>query len=352
MKHCNACMISALNRGLGVLTIVALTALALVSPEHGAGQAPARAATQTQVWFHPNLGSEDLLRLFSEPDSWPRVRERINVFGFGFASLRDPNNAAIQKFGPGNNWLAIQRADAVRKLSDWGKLIDVTAQSIQFYKEPPAPLENARRQAKLTLEAIDNVFAAGGRVQYISMDSPLHFSERNRYSRQDAVQAVASYIDAVRARYPEIQVGEYSSYPSFSVAEIERWVDALTAAGARPAFEHLDINYQLLLQPRQTAGRARFAADLPALAAFYRQRHIPWGPVFTTTTGVVTSSRQFFTETRQSIQLEQSVLRALPEHVVFQSWADDSAGRKTYPANLPETGNFSLTYLVKSVMGL
>jgi hypothetical protein len=349
---------------LGALTIAGLAALYLATS--GASQtkvAPGRpsarpqdSATRVQVWFHPNMGSEDLLRLFSSPEAWPTVRDRVDVFGLSYTALRDTNPAARKKLGP-NTWEAIQKADVVKKLAAWGKALDLTAQPIQSYRQspqklPPA-LENAQHQAALTIEAIDNVRAQGGQVQYVTMDEPLRFSgpDQNNYALADTVKAVKAYMTAIHDKYPDIQIGEYMPYPRYSAVQIERWIDLLAAAGTAPAFEHLDVNYQFLLQPRQGAGRARLAAELPALAAFCRQRQIPFGVVYTTT-GTIGSSRQFFVQTRQSIQLAQSVMRVPPDHVIFQSWAEDAAGQKLHPVNLPETGNFSLTYLVKTVLGL
>jgi hypothetical protein len=334
------------------LLVTGLIALDTTYSSRVSAQSRLGSATRPQVWFHPNAGSEDFLRLFTEPESWAHVRDRIDVFGFGYTALRETNPAATRLLGP-NTWPAIQRADAVRKLSAWGKAIGVTVQPIQAYPSPPPAVENGQKQALLTLGAIDNVYKAGGKVQYISMDEPLRFSapDFNNYSYRDTVQGVKTFIEDIHAKYPEIQIGEYMPYPRFSLAQIEQWINALTAAGVPPAFEHVDLNYQFLMQPRQGVARARFAADLPALAAFCRQQRIPFGIVFTTT-NVVNSSQQFFVQTRQSMQFVQPLLRPLPDHLIFQSWAVDMSGQKTYPANLPETGNSSLSYLVKTSLGL
>jgi hypothetical protein len=310
--------------------------------------------TRPQVWFHPNIGSEDLLRLFKEPNTWARARARIDVFGFNFPAVRDPNNnISIRRFGGPNTWTALQRVDAVRQLIGWGKAINITAQSIQLHPVPPPAVENAEAQAKLTIEALDNVYAAGGRVQYITMDSPYFFSQPGRcnYTFADTIRAIQAYVESVHAKYPDVQIGENTQYPNFTAGQIKQWIDALTAAGVPPAFEHLDINYQLLLRPRQTAARIRFTSDLPALVAYIRQQGISCGLVCTTT-GIVNSNQQYYTGTCQSIQLWQSALRANPDHLVFQSWAEDPTGRKIYPSNLPETGSYSLTALVNNYPGL
>ena len=200
------------------------------------------------------------------------------------------------------------------------------------------------------LEAIDNVVAEGGKVQSVSMDEPLfHGGRECNYSTQDIISGVKLYVDTIHAKYPDIQVGEYMPYPSFSAAQIEQWVNGLTSAGVPPAFEHLDINYGLLMLPRQALARARFTTDLPTLAAYFKQRQIPFG-VIIDAQGIMASSQQFFVQSRQNARLIQSLLRGFPPHLVFQSWVVDPYNRKIYPINLPETGNYSMTYLIRAVL--
>jgi hypothetical protein len=341
--------------GLVLLAALGLVAFHARQPDHAKAQTRVRktSTTRPQVWFQPNIGSEDLLRLFKEPATWARARDKIDVFGFYFPCVLDSSNASVRRFGGANTLTALQRVDAFRKLMSWGKAINITTQSIQVHPVPPPAVANAEVQAKLTIQALDNIYAAGGKVQYITMDSPYFMSQpgRSNYTFGDTVRAIRTYVEAVHAKYPDVQIGENISYPSFSVAQIKQWIDALTAAGVPPAFEHLDINYQLLLRPRQAAARIRFASDLPALVAYIQRQGIRCGLVCTTT-GIVNSTQQYYLETRQSIQLWQSVLRAYPDCLVFQSWAEDTAGRKTYPSNLPEVGNYSLTALVNSFPGL
>jgi hypothetical protein len=341
--------------GVGLLAFLGLVTLHARQPDHAKAQTRVRKTStgRPQVWLQPNIGSQDLLRLFKEPATWARARDKIDVFGFYLPCVRDPNNVSVRRFGGANTWTALQDVDAARKLMSWGKAINITAQSLQVHPNPPPAQANAEFQAKLTIEALDNVYAAGGKVQYITMDSPYFFSQPGRlnYSFQDAVRGVRTYVEAVHVKYPDVQIGENISYPSFSIGQIKQWIDAQTAAGVPPAFEHLDINYQLLLRPRQAAARVRFASDLPALVAYIRQQGIRCGLVCTTT-GVVNSNQQYYFETRQSIQLWESALRAYPDCLIFQSWAEDPAGRKIYPSNLPEAGNYSLTALINSFPGL
>jgi hypothetical protein len=290
--------------------------------------------------------------MFTEPEAWPRVRAHLDVFSFNHKCLRDVNDPEIKKWNTKNTWPAIRQVDAIRKLTSWGIAIDVGAAPIQPYplsKLPPV-LENARRQAKIVLESIDNVAAEGGKVQSISMDHPLFHGVREcNYSPREIISGVKLYVDTIHAKYPDIQIGEYIAYPTFTPAQIEQWVDGLSAAGVAPAFEHLDINYGLILQPRQGLARARFGSDLPALAAYFTQRQIPFG-VLIHAQGVMPSSQQYFTPALQNARLIRSTLRGYQPHLIFESWVVDPYGRKIYPVNLPETGNYSMTYLIRSVL--
>jgi hypothetical protein len=166
---------------------------------------------------------------------------------------------------------------------------------------------------------------------------------------RDIISAVKLYVDTIHAKYPDIQVGEYVAYPHFSAAQIEQWIDALTSAGVAPAFEHLDIQYGLLMLPEKGLARARFATEMPALATYFKRRQIPFG-VLIHAQGVMASSQQYFTLARQNARLIQSTLRGFQPHLVFESWVVDPHGRKIYPVNLPETGNYSMTYLIRAVL--
>src|ERR1700732_1881574 len=109
------------RQALRVLTTTLILAFALAAPGDphsslASGQAPSRSETRQQVWIHPNFGSEDLLRMFTEPDAWPRVRGRIDVFSFSHKCLRDPNDPEVKKWKTKNTWPAIQQADAIRRL--------------------------------------------------------------------------------------------------------------------------------------------------------------------------------------------------------------------------------------------
>jgi hypothetical protein len=345
------------SQALRVVTAALVLAFAL-APSGGphssraSGQAPAGSGTRTQVWIHPNFGSEDFLRMFTQPDAWSHVRDRLDVFSINHNCLRDPNSPAIKKWKTKNTWPEIQRVDAIRKLTTWGIAIDVSAAPIQPYPAGglPSALENARRQAKLVLEAIDNVVAEGGKVQSVSMDEPLlHGGRESNYSMRDLISGIKLYVDTIHAKYPDIQVGEYVPYPAFSAAQIEQWIDGLSSAGVAPAFEHLDINYGLLMLPRQGLARARFPTDVQALAAYFKQRQIPFG-VIIDAQGLMASSQQFFTQARQNAQIIRSILRGFQPHLVFQSWVEGPVGRKIYPVNLPETGNYSMTYLIRAVL--
>ena len=75
--------------------------------------------------------------MFAEPDAWSHVRDRLDVFSFNHNCLRDPNNPAIKKWKSKNTWPAIQEVGAIRKLTSWGKAIDVSAAPIQYYPSPP-----------------------------------------------------------------------------------------------------------------------------------------------------------------------------------------------------------------------
>src|SRR5690242_2034774 len=65
-----------------------------------------------QLWFSPNPGSLDLLRMFEQPEEWARARGLTSVFNF---TQQHTFNTALPVVGP-NSYAALVRVGAFRQL--------------------------------------------------------------------------------------------------------------------------------------------------------------------------------------------------------------------------------------------
>src|SRR5579872_3355626 len=85
----------------------------------GSGEVLARADASYTVWFTPNVGSPDLLQLFTAPDGWPRARRVVGVFKFYGQQLASTEPAQCPTCGD-NILPRLAEAGAFDRLAEWG----------------------------------------------------------------------------------------------------------------------------------------------------------------------------------------------------------------------------------------
>jgi hypothetical protein len=291
-----------------------------------------------QTWFAPNMGSVDFPELFSDPDRWKTARAQVDVFQFYANTLSgDPYDIG------GDNVLdTFVDVGAFGKLHKWGIPIAIEAGVIKFFAcKHGSWAEYANR-------AIDNVESSGGRVSFIAMDEPLlggrleEGGKSCRYSANEAATEVAAFMEAIRRAHPEVQVGTIETIPPQTVAEVEEWITALEAAGAKPAFLHLDV------EVADGIANRRFVAGLRRLRDFSEARGIPFGLILTADWQVADSDEAYY----RSVMNWAAAIRdgmGRPTHAIFQSWMGPAAsGLHEMPRNLPEDAPrvFSHTRLI------
>lgn len=54
----------------------------------------------------------------------------------------------------------------------------------------------------------------------------------------------ASQCDQFRSAHHDVLVGDIGAYPDYPAADLEEWILTLEAAGAKPAFFHLDVDLE------------------------------------------------------------------------------------------------------------
>jgi hypothetical protein len=283
-----------------------------------------------QVWFAPNMGSQDFAELFTKPEQWSQARSRIDVLKFFPQNLVYSPSPLLGD----NNLNAFVRVDAFRKLADWGIAIDIDVGAVKEWG-------CGTREFRQANETIQNVVSHGGVVTILDMDEPFMGGQLTAngltcgFTMEQSADATAQFVGLVKDAYPDMLVGETEPYPYFSVAELEGWTRALEDRGVHLAHFHIDVD------PVYARDLGRdVAADLRELSGFLQEHGIPFGVILTSDWTDAGSNRAYFESTLAWLRAVNAAI-GRPPHVLFQSWQGDPADRAHQglhwvPINLPE----------------
>jgi hypothetical protein len=302
--------------------LVALTASSTSAP------AAAFPFSADRIWFAPGPGTPDYLRLFDHPEEWAHTRALVRVFKFYNQHTQTPPPAMV---GP-NTYDALVRVDAFRKLRRWGIKTAMEVGSVkEFFCEPGSG--GMAASIRNTIDGIRAIEAGGGSVEYVAMDEPW-VAGRARVCGGPALEPVADmvavYMAGVRQAAPRTAIGLIEAYPFSSAAAIERMLDLLDARGTRPAFLHMDVDWPSL-------GLGDFARDMTRLKDACASRGIAFGIIVLGAHGE--ADALYAADARVMANLIADAFKeweAMPQHVIFQSWAETSTGLFITPTNLPE----------------
>jgi len=328
------------NRG-GVVAAAAVAAIAVllfVPLRAGvAGAAPA-----DRIWFAPGPGTTDFVRLFQHPDEWVRARQQFSVFKFYQQHTQTPAPGIV---GP-NTYTALASAGAFRTLTQWGKKIGIEVGAVkEFYCTADASGMDAA--VRDTLASVAAVQTASGTVSYLAMDEPW-VSGRSRACGGPALEPtadrVAFYMRGVHAVYPNIAIGLIEAYPFSSADAIDRMLSLLADRGTPPAFLHMDVDWHL-------SGAPAFVRDIKRLSDAARARGITYGVIITGYNG--DADALYAVDAYGMTDLLSQTFGnwgGMPDHLIFQSWAESRTGLLITPNNLPETRAFTHTSLTADIL--
>ena len=311
------------------------------------GLHPASADEQTmsesQVWFAPNLGSTDMLKLFTHPSEWASVRADIDVFKFYTGHVASGDQSCKGTVRCGSNYLKnFVKVDAFAKLKKWG--VDIAIESL--YPFPNRSQSNIPQCAtgewavdyatKISTELIRYVHSNGGTVRYLAMDEPVrkwypHFFGEERKKRpclydslSKLADDVAAYIQQVNTTYPSVGIGQIELYPEVSVSQLQEWVSELEKRGISLPFLHLDVHQATIDAYRKFGVPIDVKGDLQTLKSYLDARNIAFGIIFTDTHWQKYRSDQYtdkmyFENTTEWIRFVKKAIDK-PDHSIFQSW--------------------------------
>ena len=301
-----------------------------------------------QMWIHPNLGAEDLLDMFTDEHlaAWTQARRRLDGFQFHQGNVLTGECPYCRTVdGRSNSYEALAAAGAFRKLTRWGIPISIEVGALKpFNCENPAI--DVGPTVAAASRAIANVKAAGGRVVSVSMDEPFTggmLAGRCRLTSDEVARILVEYyLRPLQAEHPGVRVGLIEIYPGFTVDELLRHVDALTAAGYTVPYLLLDWDQFAPLRAGQTID-----ADLQRLQEGLRQRRIQFGIIVWGDDG--SSSESWSEDALAMAERYRAALSGRPDRIVIESWsrADPRQDRGLwYPRMLPETDPMTMTSFV------
>ncbi len=290
----------------------------VVSAALGSCASPTRGP---EVWFTPNLGSLDMLDLFTRPTLWRAARQATTVFKFYQRALLADTPAACPECGR-NILPELARVDAFNRLNSWGISIGIEVGALKSW--------GCAASATLppTLEAVRRVEAHQAVVSVLAMDEPLLGARDCDLSLDEAAVHVSRFAVQARAGRPGLRVGDIEPYPVLSVPTLLDWLAALRGNGFTPAFLHLDVD-------RAHAARigADVAGDLRTLRANVEAQGIPLGVIFWSE--VNTSDAAYAADVTSWVETVHAAI-GQPTQSIFQSWIASPDGAQRVPSNLPE----------------
>ena len=315
--------------------VIAVLAAAIGAPPGLLATIPVRA---DRIWFSPDPGTIDFLRLFEHPEEWEHVREVVRVFKFYGQHTQTPAPPIV---GP-NTYDALVRADAFRKVMQFGMKIALEIGSVkQFYcTRDSSGMDESIRSS---IEAVNRIGAGGGAVRYLSMDEPW-VAGKSRVCGGPALEPtadrVAVYMSAVQRAFPQLKIGLIEAYPYSSADDIQRILELMRARGLPPAFLHLDVD-------RRALGPGDFQRDLPRLKDLAASQRVPFGVIIWGYNG--DADPLFASDAAQLANLLADTFQTwdeMPDQIVFQSWAVSATGQLITPSNLPEDRVYTHTNIV------
>ncbi len=341
---------------------------------------------EDQVWFSPNVGSVDMLDLFTTPEFWETTRSRIDIFKFNGGNVATGGWSCVElpHYNCGDNHIQnFIDVDAFSKLGQWG--IGIALES--YFAGPVMsldPLECSTpeyiRNMSLggSINIIQSVQGNGGTVTYLAMDEPLrrwlpeYYYEYTgqtdpRPCLADSIDTLADYmadyILQMNTWFPSVQIGHIELYPEVGVDQFKAWIQALEARGVHLPFLHLDVHGPRVDSYISFGLNLDVVADLLELKSFCESHDIALGVIFT---DIYWDSRYWeegsYTDAtyyQATLDWIESVkdMGVVPHHSIYQSWVKPhyttGSGPNEVPINLPENNVsiYSHTRLVNEALG-
>jgi hypothetical protein len=303
-----------------------------------------------ELWFGPNIGSLDLLDLFSKPDLWKTTRKQVSTVQLYAQHIEYDAPFAPAMNGP-NHWKSLSDVKALDLLKGWGLGLTIEMGAVKFdANNSKACTGEAYAQTAITV-VIPRVIEAGGSIAAFAIDEALD-SGLNYCGQKvgETVGYTARFItnlqNALVGSKMDTKIGMIEPYPKCHADVIIQFMEGLQQAGASPRFLHLDVDRRAFVDdhiPDEQVSR-----DLRSLQFHCTKWGIPFGVIIDALRA--DSDKAYYDNALHWQKRLRGLLGAWPDRLIVQSFADpDKSGLKKQPHNLPETANDSHTGLISAV---
>lgn len=258
--------------------------------------------------------------LFEHPDQWQETRAKVDTLIYADHWLdKHFTDAELRAWLPQIEAWGLKFELEVGAIKPWGLTAEKT-----FGQQRPK-WERALR--------------AGGKIHSIMMDEPLSCCREHIHKSDDyALQETAAFIALVRKNYPQFQICEAETYPTISLEDHIRWIEALekrlAELGVRGLDAYrLDVNWAVF-----TAYNRGSWLEVKKLEVYCRQRKLPFGLFYWAgdllpmkRKGLADDSTWYVSIMRQGY--DYALVGGAPDHYVVQSWIE--APSKCVPETEP-----------------
>lgn len=282
------------------------------------------------LWISPP-GVENgkaLRALFEHPDEWKETRSLVDVLFYTDLNFqRQFSDDELRAwFGKLREW-NIKLAMEVGAIKEWGRTGEKT------FKAEQANWDRLER--------------LGANLYAIAMDEPLvNCREKIHESDEYAVQETANYIALVRQHFPKILVGDIEAYPSISIEDHQKWLQALNAKLAEKGvrgvdFYRLDVDWLRFVVQNKGSWK-----EVRQLEVYCRQKKLPFSLIYWASgypslvkRGVGDDSTWYVGIMQQGYDYRS--VDGRPDQYVIESWV--AAPGQT----IPETADWTFTRSVR-----
>src|SRR4051812_32434470 len=299
------------------------------------------AATPHLIWFCPGPGTLDYIRLFEHPEEWRRARDLVDVFKF-YQQHTQPTNLA---FAP-NTYAALANANAFRMVKSWGKKLALELGVVKdFVCADPLGTQHVIENSIASVRAVE---AAGGKVDFLSMDDPLGGGKPavcGGPAIEPTVDRIAAWVHGVEGVVPRQGIGMIEAYPLTSADDIERALLLLRDRGALPGFLHMDVDINAVRPPASD-----FTRDIPRLRDFAHAQGMQFGVLIFGSNPDVDALYALDAERLvNAIGAAFTDWNDMPDHIIIQSFAQTRSGLWITPSNLPEDRPYTHTTMIRDI---
>ena len=310
------------------------------------GHAISPGQSQKRFWISPASVRSDFWDMFKPGAKWDTLLSRTSVFSIHVNALGGRDTAAISQ--------------AIQKLTKAGVLINFECGGLRPFSGCDSLA--GERHAQAELNNLSRWVSRGGRIDFITMDSPINTMIRGgdasgtcNWTVERTAHEMVDYMKAVRVYLPDVQfalvepvpwyrVGSYPNQPGNNYGDLIKTLDTVLtiveSRGERIGIFHSDSPYGYS-NNSQTQGWLK----LKAVEEWLHKRGVRHGRINNSEQGGLQSNQLFYEQTIDSY-VKYKASGGDPDEIEVWCWYDHP------DLNEPETQPYTFTYTCKKLFEL